>query len=129
MTAKKKKHAGGRPTVMTEYVVAKLEQAFSVGANDTEACAHAGISRDSYYLHRKRDQKFSDKIDCLKEKLPLKAKSELAKAINEGDQATVKWYLERKRRAEFGTRQELDITTDGNPLEPTRIIFERSSDA
>ena len=123
---KKRRPGAGRPTVMTPEVVSKLEMAFSVGGNDTEACAHAGISRETYYAHRKADAAFSDKIDALKEKLPLKAKAELAKLVQAGEPMTVKWYLERKRRNEFGTRQEIDVTTGGDKIEPTRIIFERT---
>jgi len=124
VTDKSTKRRCGRPTVVTREVVGKLEAAFSVGANDTEACAHAGISRDTYYSHRKTDSTFSDRIDALKEKLPLKAKSQLAALVTAGDPMTVKWYLERVRRKEFGTRHEIDHTTKGDKIEPTRIIFE-----
>jgi hypothetical protein len=118
----KKKHAGGRPTAMTEAVVAKLEAAFSVGATDTEACAHAGINNATYYRRREKDKKFCDKIDRLKEKLPLMAKSKMHGLISSGDKQTVMWYLERKKRAEFGTRQEIDhISTDGSMSPPTKI--------
>jgi len=46
--------------------------------------------------------------------------------VQAGEPMTVKWYLERKRRNEFGTRQEIDVTTGGDKIEPTRIIFERT---
>lgn len=41
----KKKHPGGRPTVMTDQVIQKLVDAFSWGATDLEACAVADISQ------------------------------------------------------------------------------------
>jgi len=100
----------GRPTVLDEACVNKLLEAFAVGANDTEACAFAGITRPVYYNRRKADEDFVYKIDSMKEKLPLKAKSELAKLLNNGDPSTVKWYLERVRRLEYSTRTELDDT-------------------
>ncbi|MCP3888516.1 MAG: hypothetical protein GY702_06540 [Desulfobulbaceae bacterium] len=40
----------GRPTVVTQSVIDKLEQAFIVDANVTQACFTAEVTRESYYL-------------------------------------------------------------------------------
>jgi hypothetical protein len=106
----------GRPTVMTDDVVRKLLEAFAVGANDTEACSFAEISRSTYALHKSTNEEFSDKIDRMKDKLPLKAKSELAKLLNSGDSSTVKWYLERVRRHEYSTRTESENKVLGHNM-------------
>jgi len=109
----------GRPTVMTPDTVQKLEQAFSIGASDVEACAHAGCAKQTYYNYCADHPEFLDRVNTLKEKLPLKAKSELAKLINEGDKNTVLWYLERKKRNEFSLKTEIDHTVST----PARIIW------
>jgi hypothetical protein len=88
----------GRPSVLTETVVSKLEQAFAIGANDSQACSYAGISRQTFYANLKKDSEFRDKIEAQKEKLALKAKQELAKLIQGGDRTTILWYLERAER-------------------------------
>ena len=88
----------GRPSVFTDSVVNKLEQAFAIGANDTQACSYAGISRQTFYVKLKADPVFRDKIEAQKEKLALKAKEQLAKLIQGGDRATILWYLDRVER-------------------------------
>lgn len=109
----------GRPTVMTEVMLEKLEAAFSIGASDREASAHAGINPQTYYNYCAEHPEFLERVDTLKEKLPLKAKSELAKLINDGDKNTVLWYLERKKRNEFSLKTEIDHTVST----PSRIVW------
>ena len=113
---KTKKHAGGRPTAMTPAVLAKLELAFSIGASDSEACAQAEINKATYYRKREKDAQFCDRVDTLKETLPMKAKAQLAALIEAGDKQTVLWYLERKRKNEFSLKQEVDVTTAGKSI-------------
>ena len=43
------KNKGGRPTVMTEDVIRKLEDAFAHDLSDTEACLYAGIGRTTLF--------------------------------------------------------------------------------
>lgn len=88
-------NAVGRPSVFTSDIISKLEQAFALGANDTEACSYAGISRQSYYKQLKIDIEFADKIARQKSLLPLKAREELHKLIKQGDSKVILWYLDR----------------------------------
>lgn len=105
----------GRPTVMTPEVVSKLEQAFSMGCSDLEACLLADISKQSLYDYQAKHPEFADRKAMLKEKLVLKARSVLAKALNNNDENMAKWYLERKKKDEFGTRTEL-TGVSGSPI-------------
>ncbi len=59
------KNKGGRPTIMSEAVVFKLETAFACGANISEACLVASISRDCYYDFIKKMPKISDRFKKL----------------------------------------------------------------
>ena len=109
-TYKKKpngKNATGRPEVTTPEVVAKLEAAFSWGCTDTEACIHAGISRDSLYEYIKRNPKFADRKEQLKETPNLRARQVLNIALQQKDKQTAQWWLERKKKEEFSTRSEV----------------------
>lgn len=103
----------GRPTVMTPEVVSKLEQAFSMGCSDLEACLLADISKQSLYDYQAKHPEFADRKAMLKEKLVLKARSVLAKALNNNDENMAKWYLERKAKSEFGTRTEITGANGG----------------
>jgi hypothetical protein len=104
----------GRPTVMTESVIAKLEDAFSNGATDLQACFLANISKDSLYRYIQEHPSFSDRKQGLKDMIAYQAKVKIKDAIRtETIPFTAKWYLERKDN-EF--KPKSDITTDNKPL-------------
>lgn len=102
-----KKNKGGRPTVMTPEVVAKLEYGFMKGLNDTECCFYAGISRDALYDYCKKYPEFSDRKEELKKSPSVQAKLNVTEAIENGDIDLSKWYLERRNKEEFSLKQEI----------------------
>jgi len=105
----------GRPTVMTPENIAKLEQAFSLGATDLEACFFAGIGKTALYEYQEKNPEFAERKAALKDKLVLKSRQVVASALEEGDKQTAQWYLERKKKDEFSQRSE-QTGADGNPL-------------
>lgn len=92
----------GRPTVMTAETLNKLEQAFSIGCTDEEACVFADISRQTMYAYISENPEFSDKKEALKKKPILKAKNTVVKNLDNPDMALK--YLERKCKNEFSTK-------------------------
>lgn len=96
----------GRPTVMTPETIIKLEQAFSIGASDLEACFHAGIGKTTLYEYQERNPEFAERKAMLKEKMVLKARQVVAKGMEDGDKQTAQWYLERKKKDEFSIKNE-----------------------
>lgn len=104
----------GRPTVMTEAVLRKLEEAFAIGATDKEACFYADISPTSLYEYQDRNPKFAERKDALKERPVLLARQTVVKNLESNPELAFK-FLERKRRAEFAQRQEL-TGADGERL-------------
>jgi hypothetical protein len=102
----KKKNKGGRPTVMTESVVTKLEEMFAIGATDEEACFYAGIPKKTLYEYCKRTPGFRDRKEGLKDRPVLKARRTVVEDLEKPESA--KWYLERKRKNEFSQKQEID---------------------
>jgi hypothetical protein len=96
----------GRPTNLTPETISKLEQAWSMGCSDLEACLHAGIGKSALYNYQNAHPNFLERKQILKEKLVLKARSVIANALNNKDENTARWYLERKRKDEFSTRTE-----------------------
>ena len=85
----------GRPTVITNDVIAKLELAYTAGANNTQACDFADISQDALYDYIKKHPEFSEKKEHWKQRLKLRAKMNIKNAINDGDKDMSKWYLEK----------------------------------
>ena len=107
----------GRPTVMTNDVIAKLELAYTAGANNTQACDFAGISQDAFYDYIKKYPEFSDKIERWTQRLKLGAKMNVKNAIDDGDKDMSKWYLEKTDNG-FNPKQKQELTgKDGNPIE------------
>lgn len=99
----------GRPSKLTPNTVTKLVAAFHKGYNDDEATAYAVISRNSFYRWYREDADFRDKIDQAKMQPNLHAKELVIDAIEGGDVNSAKWWLERKAKAEFGTRSEIAL--------------------
>ena len=108
------KNKGGRPTVMTDAVVSKLEYGFMKGLNVTECCHYADISRQTLYEYLEKNPAFSDRIEELKSNPSTKAKLNVVEAIENGDTDLSKWWLERKNKDEFSTKQEVSADVKGD---------------
>jgi hypothetical protein len=109
-------NGAGRPPIVDEIVLQKLEQAFSNDLTDLEACLYAGISKSTLYNYQNDHPEFVERKEILKNALSLKAKNVLAKSINEGNEQDAKWWLERRRKHEFSLRTE-QTGADGEPQE------------
>lgn len=115
MTSKTK---AGRPTVITAEVLQKLEYGFTMGLSDREACLYAGICPSTLYNYCNSTPEFLERKELLKEQPKVRAKFVICDAIEQGNVATARWYLERKCKDEFSTKYEVD----GTLAEPVQII-------
>lgn len=107
----------GRPTIMTPETVKILEDAFSVGATDLEACFLANISKQTLYTYQDKYPEFVDRKEALKNMPKYKAKKVVAGKIEEGDEKVAQWYLERKGKDDgFSSKQEIDHTSKGEQI-------------
>ena len=104
----------GRPTVMTEETIQKLEYAFMKGLTDLEACLYADISKSTLYNYCEENPSFMDRKELLKEQVKMRAKLNISEAIENNDKDTSKWYLERKAKDEFSTKQEIKADVDAD---------------
>lgn len=104
----------GRPTVMTEETIQKLEYAFMRGLTDLEACLYANISKSTLYNYCNENPAFMDRKELLKEQVKVQAKLNVAESIENKDVDISKWYLERRAKDEFSTKQEIKADVDAD---------------
>lgn len=104
----------GRPTVMTDDLVNKMEYGFMMGLNVTECCNYANISRQTFYKWLEKNPDFSDRMEELRSNPSTTAKLNVVEAIKNGDTDLSKWWLERKNKDEFSLKQEVsaDVKND-----------------
>lgn len=114
MTTKRTGNPPGRPTVMTDAVVAKLEEAFALGCTDNEACFFAGISRDTLYHYQNNNPGYSDRKEALKSSPVLKARKVLVDAVESGDVKTATWLVEKH---DGKARQAVQVEGGDKPVE------------
>lgn len=103
----------GRPTDMTPETISKLEEAWSMGCTDLEACLHADIGKTTLYNYQNKHPEFVERKEILKQRLILSSRIVIANAIKNKDENTAKWYLERKRKDEFSPKIENDVNAKG----------------
>lgn len=97
----------GRPTVMTDAVLAKLREAFLMGCTDREACLYADIAAKTLYNYQESHPEYVQQKEEWKESPMLKARTTIHKDLDKPD--TAKWYAERKRKDEFAPKTEVEI--------------------
>ena len=114
--------AMGRPTVMTNEIVGKLEYGFMKGLNITECCHYADISRNAFYEYCERNPDFKDRIEELKSNPSTKAKLNVVEAIEQGDTDLSKWWLERRNKDEFSLKQEINADVNESVTVKVELI-------
>ena len=97
----------GRPSKITKEVLEKLEQAFLQGLSDEEACLLAEIDPKTLYNYCHKHPNFSSKKELLKERPKMLAKVNINKELEAGNIDVSKWFLERRAKDEFSTKQEV----------------------
>ena len=94
---------------MTDETVRKLEEAFTMGCTDVEACLYAGISKPCLYDYCASNPEFSDRKEALKTSPAIKARALLSKSLESGDAdaKTVQWVIEKY---DGKARQSLELS-------------------
>ena len=107
----------GRPTVRNEEINRKIEEAAAIGASIEEIAFYININRATLYRWMAEDEELKDRIEELQEKPIMRARQTIVKALDNPMEA--KWYLEKKRKKEFGNTEEQNI----NILMPVLVKF------
>ena len=108
----------GRPRAITEDVLQKLEEAFSLGCTDVEACLLADISPSTLYNFQTENPDFLERKATLKSNPVLKARRVVLSAIEtDSDLNTARWMIEK---ADGKAKQAIDV---GGGEKPVEIVF------
>ena len=101
-----------------ESVKAKLEQAFSIGCTDMEACAYADISTKALFRYEEKHKEFRERKHILKENPAMLARQTIIKNLDNVDTAFK--YMERKKKAEFAPHSTMIVDEGKGHLEDDR---------
>lgn len=115
----------GRPTVMTEETLNKLEDGFVKGLSDREACLYAGISTQTMYNYQHDNPDFIERKELLKDSVKMRAKLNIEEAIQAKNLNLSQWYAERRDK-DFSGKQEIDITSKGERINDVDAVKELS---
>jgi len=107
---------GGRPTVVTDETIRKLESAFLLGCTDLEACFAADISKSTLYAYCAANPEFSERKEALKQNPLFKARGVVLEAIENKDLSAAQELLKRKE----GSKMAL-TGADGGPVAVTEV--------
>ena len=108
----------GRPTVDTPEMRQKIEEAAAYDCSVAEIALYAGISRETFYQIIKKDKRFSDRIEQLRQNPILKARKTVVGALN--DPYHAQWYLERKRKDEYSMKTVIEDETSKQQIDALR---------
>lgn len=115
----------GRPTVLTEEVVQKLESVFKLGVTIDAACTYANIARSTFYDHYNHDIEFRTKIDTAKDYARIAAGSVVINAIvKDRDVEAAKWWLAKKHPDEFGDVRKLSGVSISDGDKEYKLVIE-----
>lgn len=117
------KYLTGRKPIIDDATLQKLESVFGYGATDQEACAFAGISLSTLYNYQKKDAKFVERKDGLKQMPNLQARKSVVEDLKENPE-TGKWWLERRLPGEFGK----NAGTTTVAVQVNNVISEKKND-
>ncbi len=110
----------GRPTVITDEAIRKLEEAWVMDCTDLEACLYADISKTALYDYQQEHPEFAERKEALKESPFLLARKTIYQNLTDID--TAQWYMERKKKDEFSQRNEL-TGKDGKEIPVTPAVI------
>ena len=114
----------GRPTVMTDNTVNKLEQAFAMGCGDEEACLFAGITKTTLYKYIETHPDFTDRKEMLKKNPVLKARQVLLNHLTLDDKDIAKYVVDKQ---DGKAKQSVDVS--GEMTNYLKVAIVEFSDA
>ncbi|HSW75018.1 MAG TPA: hypothetical protein VLG16_04055 [Candidatus Saccharimonadales bacterium] len=101
MSSDLRTNKAGRPSVINEEIIRKLEITIASGMSISASCHFSGVSTSTFYEHKALDKEFADRMRWAEEYATFRARQVILQAIDNGDISCAKFWLERKSRLEF----------------------------
>ncbi len=115
----------GRKEKITKDILSKLEDAFTNGMTDEQACTYAGIGSATLYRYQLKRPQFRERKVMLKLRPDIRAHQTIVRQLD--DINTAKWWAER-RMSEFKPVSKVEhsgsvevIETPMKPLTPEEV--------
>lgn len=102
----------GRPCGVTPEKLLKLDEGFLLGLSDSECCLYADISTSAFYRYIDRHPEYRERKERLKKRPTIQAKKNIMDLLDNGDEITSRWYLE-KRSEEFSSKHDIAVDHSG----------------
>lgn len=115
----------GRPTVMTDEVIAALCEAWRTGSSDEDAAAYAGIGTNTLNVYLKKNPEFAARREQLKREPIIAAKRSVVAGIMKDPDLALK-YLERREPSEYSPTMKVKGTMAIGLVEIHRQVMGRS---
>jgi len=97
----------GRPSKIDDQALQKLEDAFSQGFTNEEACLSAGISYKTLWRYEQENPEFRERKKLLKSNITIRAKKSLMKHLPDRPELALK-ILERMQPDEYSDKSKQD---------------------
>lgn len=105
----------GRPPVVDDAVLHKLEEVFALGGSDAEACLYANISTSTLYNYQKDNPDFLERKNELKQTPILLARQTVVKSLKTDINSA--WKMVERKDPDLHPKQQIDHTTKGDKVE------------
>lgn len=110
-----------RTTKLTPALKKQILAAIRAGNTRTAAAEYVGIPRQTLWVWAKDNATFHDELLQAEAQAEIRIATKLVRAIDEGDTAAARWWLERRRPEDWRKREELQLTGGGSQSNPVRI--------
>ena len=117
-----------RPSKATDPRLEACLNALRAGNTRTASATFAGISRMTLYRWLEADETFRDAVEKAEADAEVRYASQVARAATDGTWQAAAWWLERRRHADYGRRDRVDMTMDVR-REAERIAADLGLDA
>lgn len=103
--------AGGRPSVVTDDVLRKLEESFLLGCTDEEACLSADIGTTALYEYQKKNPAFAERKLELKKNPVHKARKVMLDLMSSDDESVkMKAATDTLNRYDGKPKERMELT-------------------
>lgn len=116
----------GRPSVINDETLRKIDEGALLGLNNSSLCLYADISQSAFYSYIKEHPDLKDRIDLLRNNNNILAMRNVRKGLEDTDKKErgimTRWFLE-KTDPDFNSKLSVDVQSTGS------LSIEARSDA